>query len=123
MFERARARLLVVDDEASVRFTLEEMLRRNGYDVTTAANGEEALGWLMQQPFDLVLIDLCLPGISGRELAHYVRRCQPAAATLFVTGNGDFDEAPVAKQIGGVELVPKSAGPAVLDQVAKLLAG
>ena len=50
MFEQEQARVLVVDDEAAIRLTLDVILRRVGYTVTTAANGEEALAWLMQSP-------------------------------------------------------------------------
>ena len=62
MFEPQQARVLVVDDEAPIRLTLEAILQRVGYTVTTAANGEEALAWLMEHRFDLLLLDLRLTG-------------------------------------------------------------
>ncbi len=69
MVEHAPARILVVDDDAAIRVTLDALLHHQGYAVATAANGEEALAWLMQSSFDLLLIDPQLPGISAREVA------------------------------------------------------
>ncbi|HEX9370417.1 MAG TPA: response regulator, partial [Roseiflexaceae bacterium] len=63
--------------------------RRQGYEVATAANGEEALGWLMLHPFDLLLINPTLPGLSGLELAQCARHCQPVAKVLFLSGQGE----------------------------------
>lgn len=77
MFEQELAHVLVVDDEATIRHTLDAILRRVGYTVTTAANGEEALAWLMQHQFDLLLLDFGLPGISGLEVADYAREHYP----------------------------------------------
>jgi CheY-like chemotaxis protein len=79
MFEHEPARVLVVDDEAAIRLTLEVILQRVGYSVTTAANGEAALGYLMQSPFDLLLLDLHLPGISGLKIAQYAQEQYPSA--------------------------------------------
>lgn len=94
MAEHASARILVVDDDAGSRMTLDVVLFCAGYDVATAANGEEALGWLMQRDFDLVLVDPRLPGMSGIELARHAKTCQPAAKLLFVIGADDTADAP-----------------------------
>jgi len=122
MIEQALARVLVVDDEAAIRLTLEALLRRQSYDVATAANGEEALGWLMQRGFDLVLIDLRLPGMNGLEFARCVQRCQPSAAILFLTGSSDFNGLPVETQVGHFDYLLKTSGPEeVLSAVAAVL--
>ncbi len=54
------AQILVVDDEAPIRITMSEVLRRRGYEVVTAASGEEALELVHERPFDLLLLDLKL---------------------------------------------------------------
>ena len=112
------ARVLVVDDEAPIRLTLEAILRRVGYTVTTAANGEEATGWLMQSVFDLLLIDLKLPGMDGLTFARAAQECQPAAAILFLTGSSDFKGATVEEQVGHFDYILKTASPSeVVDRV------
>ena len=122
MLEQARARILVVDDELAIRLTVDAILRRRGYDVATAANGEEALGWLMQRAFDLVLIDLRLPGMNGLQFAHYAQRCQPGVAILFLTGSSDFNGVPVETQVGHFDYLLKTAGPEeMLEAVAYAL--
>ena len=122
MIEQAVARVLVVDDETAIRLTMDALLRRRGYDVATAANGEEALGWLMQRAFDLVLIDLRLPGMNGLEFASCVQRCQPTAAILFLTGSSDFNGVPVEMQVGHFDYLLKTASPQeVLRRVAAVL--
>src|SRR5271157_2724011 len=67
------ARILVIDDEAGIRESLEVLLTLEGYAVRTAADGEEGLRVLDQDSFDLVLLDLALPGQSGLELLPQIR--------------------------------------------------
>ncbi len=122
MFEHEQARVLVVDDEAAIRLTLDIILRRVGYAVTTAANGEEALGWLMQSTFDLLLLDLGLPGISGLQLARRAQEHYPSAVILFLTGSSDFNTLSIGEQVGHFDYICKTASPqAVVDRVASAL--
>jgi len=122
MFEQAQACVLVVDDEAAIRLTLDVLLRRAGYSVTTASNGEEALAWLMQRPFDLLLLDLGLPGMSGLNVAHYAQEYYPAAVVLFLTGSSDFVGISIDEQVGHFNYILKTASPEeVLDCVASAL--
>ena len=85
------AHILVVDDEASIRFTLEALLRRCGYAVTVAASGEAALAEIERRRFDLILLDLMLPGINGHEVARHAYARQPAVAILFLTGSDTLE--------------------------------
>jgi len=117
------ARILVVDDEAAICVTLDAVLRRQGYAVTTAADGEEALAYLMRRSFDLLLIDLRLPGMDGLELARAAQVCQPATTILFLTGSSDFRGRPVEEQVGYFPYLLKTASPQeVLARVAGILA-
>jgi two-component system OmpR family response regulator len=119
MFNQEPARILVVDDEAVIRLTLDLILQRAGYIVTTAANGEEALAWLVQSPFDLLLLDLGLPGISGLNVAHYAQEHHPSTVVLFLTGSSDFANLPIEEQVGHFDYILKTASPqAVVDRVA-----
>jgi two-component system response regulator HydG len=122
MFEHKQSHILIVDDEAVICLTLDLLLRRVGYTVTTAANGEEAIAWLMQCPFDLLLIDLGLPGISGLTVAHYAQQYHPSTAVLFLTGSSDFTGLPITEQVGHFNYVLKTASPQeVLARVASAL--
>jgi CheY-like chemotaxis protein len=87
--------ILVVDDEAPIRMTLERLLQRSGHAVMVAASGKEALTLLEQHPFDLLLLDFKLPRISGIEVAQHARALQPTAAILLLTGQAALEEAPV----------------------------
>jgi CheY-like chemotaxis protein len=109
MFEQEQARVLLVDDEAAICLTLGLILQRDGYNVTTAANGEEALAWLMQSPFDLLLLDLGLPGISGLEVAQYAQEHYPSVIVLFLTGSTDTDSTPIEEQVGHFDYILKTA--------------
>jgi DNA-binding response OmpR family regulator len=117
--EQQATRILVVDDEAPIRMTLERLLQRRGYSVSVAASGEEALALLDQHSFDLLLLDLKLPGISGLEVAGQARTLQPAAAILLLTGHAAPEDAPDATRLDAFEYMLKTASPeAVLARVA-----
>jgi DNA-binding response OmpR family regulator len=86
-------RILMVDDEASIRLTLSAILTRAGYDVTSAGNGEEAVPLLEQQAFDLLLVDLKMPGMGGMQVVAAARQRQPDIAVIVLTGHGSLDTA------------------------------
>ena len=117
------ARILVADDEAAIRFTLEIMLRRHGYTVTTASNGAEALALVEQQPFELLLLDLKMPGLSGLEVARRACELQPAAALLILTGSSQIEGTLEEQDLDQFAYMLKTASPQeVLDRVAALMA-
>ena len=122
MVEREVARILVVDDENAIRLTLDMLLHRRGYDVTTAANGEEALAWMMQRRFDILIIDLILPGIDGLDVARGAQMHQPWVRILLLTGQSDLDGSSLEKQIDHFDYILKTASPAaVLDCVTRMM--
>lgn len=85
--------VLVADDEAPIRTTVSALLRRHGYTVTVAEDGDEATSYLHQQPFDLLLLDLKMPGRSGLEVARRAKEVQPEAAVIILTGHGSLESA------------------------------
>jgi CheY-like chemotaxis protein len=116
------ARILVVDDEAAVVFTLDVLLQRYGYRVTTTTTGSEALALILRDRFDLFLIDLVLPGMSGLEVAKAARAHQPNAAIILLTGSDAIGGVPIEGQIGPFACIRKTASPqAVLAAVARAL--
>ncbi|MBN1260131.1 MAG: response regulator transcription factor [Anaerolineae bacterium] len=93
----SEARTLVVDDEASIRLFIEKALERTGHEVTTAANGEEALVILRNTPFDLVILDLRLGGkINGLKVLEGIRWRWPDTAVIILTAHGSLESAMTA---------------------------
>ena len=95
-----QAKILIVDDEAGIRFSLEETLSRDGYQVTTAENGEAALACVAAQPFDLVLIDLRLPGMGGMEVLAALRQQSPDTVVIVLTAHASLETAVEALRQG-----------------------
>jgi DNA-binding response OmpR family regulator len=87
------AHLLLVDDEANIRLTLGTMLQRAGYEVSTASSGAEALALLEQRTFDLMLVDLKMPGMDGMQVVAASRNIQPDLTVIVLTGQGSLDTA------------------------------
>ncbi len=104
----ARAfRLLIVDDMESMRMALEDTLRLHGYEVISAASGEEALQLLRSQRFDLLLTDQAMPGLSGIELAEATARIHPDVPIVLLTGHTDVELAKMSLQRGASDFVTK----------------
>jgi DNA-binding response OmpR family regulator len=94
---------LIVDDEESIRFVLAETMQRDGHMVSTAENGEEALDYLRETPFDLILLDLMLGGrVDGLEVLKAVRWRWPDAVVVILTAHGSLETAMEAIR-GGVD--------------------
>ena len=94
-------RVLVVDDEAGVRFFLEETLRLDGHLVSAAASGQEALDRLRDDRFDLVLLDLRLGGrVDGLRVLEAVRWRWPQALVIILTAHGSLETAMAAIREG-----------------------
>jgi DNA-binding response OmpR family regulator len=119
MMKQRTARILVVDDEAAIRLTMDVLLRRHGYTVTTAASGEEALALIEQQPFDLLLLDLKMPELSGLDVARRAQEIQPAAKVLILTGSSAIEGAIDVPGVDQFAYIIKTASPQeVLERVA-----
>ena len=107
----ADERVLVVDDELSMREFLAILLGREGYDVALASSGEEALETLAQEPFDLMLTDLSMPGIDGMELVKRIRGGEIAPVQdlpiVMVTAYGTTASAVEAMKVGANDYVLK----------------
>jgi CheY-like chemotaxis protein len=120
--EPQSARILIVDDEAAIRLTLDMLLRRRGYLVTVASSGDEALMLIAQQPFELLLLDYKMPGMSGLDVALRARALLPKAAVLFLTGSSTIAGLPETPELDHFDVLLKTASPQeVLDRVAAML--
>jgi CheY-like chemotaxis protein len=112
------AKILVVDDSEEVREVLRELLSRHGYTVVTAPDGESGLVELETRAFDMAMVDLGLPGISGLEVAHRLRQRWPATRIALMTGYGDR-MGPEDAQTKGVDFVLSK--PFSLDQLRSVV--
>ncbi len=99
--------ILLVDDNESVRTMAQEVLVDAGYEVVACADGAEALAAIEQRDFRLLLTDVGLPGISGRELADRARARLPAIRVLFITGYAEKAQDRQAFLGDGMDMLPK----------------
>jgi putative nucleotidyltransferase with HDIG domain len=105
--EPSQRTVLIVDDDALVRETLQFVLEDNGYTVYATASGAEALHMLRQQPIDLVLTDIFMPGMNGFELLHQIRECAPDIPVILITGYGSIEMARDALKQGASDFITK----------------
>ena len=108
-------RVLVVEDDRSLRALLNDALTDEGLDVGGAASAEEAMAFLAEEPVDLVLTDLRLPGADGLELLRWLRGRKSPPAVLLVTAFGTIDQAVEALKEGADDFLTK---PLDLDHLA-----
>jgi len=115
-------RVLLVDDEANIRLTLGAMLTRAGYEVTTASGGVEAIALLDEQQYDLLLVDLKMPGIDGMQVVAAARARQPDLAVIVLTGHGSLETAVEGLRYGIFDYLLKNTEPAkVVERVQAAL--
>ena len=100
-------RVLVVDDERPIRFLMEKELPRAGCLVTCAENGEDALERVRTQEFDVVLMDLKMPGIGGLEALRRIRESGASAEVVVLTGHPDVTTAIEAMKLGAYDYLTK----------------
>jgi DNA-binding NtrC family response regulator len=103
----ASARILVVDDEKLIRWSVSERLQRNGYEVVTGESGEQALEAIGAGPLDLVLLDVKLPGIDGVETLRRALAVQPDLAVVMMSAHSTVDIAVDAMKHGAIDFLVK----------------
>ena len=101
------ARILVVDDEPAVRRALERALRLDSYDVTLAADGEEALDVLANQPADAVILDVLMPRLDGLEVARRMRQAGDRTPILMLTARDAVDDRVKGLDVGADDYLAK----------------
>jgi CheY-like chemotaxis protein len=95
-----KGRVLVVDDDPTVRSTMADLLEWAGFAVRVAPDGPTALAIFDGDPFDMVFLDLLMPGMNGLELAAAVRKADPRIPIVLVTGHASLLDAVVIAQTG-----------------------
>ena len=100
-------RILIVDDELSVREVLSEYFVEQGYSVESAGGGEEALALVQRSTPDLVLLDVRMPGLDGVETLRRIRGIAPEVSVIMVTANEDVGLARETLKLGALDYVAK----------------
>ena len=99
--------ILVVDDEASIRRTLQEILEYEDYDVEQASDGEEALEAIRSTPYDLVLLDVKMPKLDGMEVLRAVADEAPEVPVVMISGHGTIETAVESTKLGAFDFIEK----------------
>jgi two-component system nitrogen regulation response regulator NtrX len=99
--------ILIVDDEESICQTLGGILNDEGHEVVTAASGEEALRLIEEDPPDLVLLDIWLPGVDGIEVLKVIKAGYPQTQVVMMSGHGSIETAVKATKLGAFDFVEK----------------
>jgi len=104
---KASIRILIVDDERTLRESCASVLRSEGYNVTLAGRGEEALDLVRRRPFDLVLVDLFMPQVPGLEILNAVLEVNRDSLVVVMTGNPSVTSSIEALRMGAWDYLPK----------------
>lgn len=113
------AKILIVDDEETIRCSLEELLTRDGYHVVAVESGESALEQIAAQYFDLALLDLRLGGIGGLEVLAALREQSLDTAVIVLTAHGSMDTAIRALRQGAHDYLLKPCDTASLRETVR----
>jgi two-component system response regulator HydG len=114
-----QGKLLIVDDELSVRDSLGKWFREEGYEVGIASNASEALSRLTEQRFDAALVDIKMPGTDGIELQRRLRAIDPELITIIMTGYASVESAVTALKNGAYDYVTKPLDPDEISHLVK----
>ena len=104
---RAGLRILLVDDERSLRESCVTVLQHQGYNVSVCRRGEEALEQLKQRGFDIVLVDLCMTPVSGLDLVRAALKANRNSLVIVITGNPSVESSVAALRAGAWDYLPK----------------
>ena len=115
-----KQRILVVDDEESIRYTFDSLLTDEGYDVATAASYDEAVSSVSESSFDLLFVDIIMQGKNGIELLRHVKKGNPNAQVIIITGAPSVDTAAEALRIGALDYLVKPVRQKDLIKAARL---
>ncbi|MDH5377668.1 MAG: response regulator, partial [Gammaproteobacteria bacterium] len=100
-------RILVVDDEESLRDIVSEVLTEDGHNVTTASSGEQAINLFQKDPFPIVITDIRMAGISGLDLLAHIKKTNPSTQVVIMTSNASLDTALGALRDGAFDYLIK----------------
>ena len=123
MMMKSQPKILLIEDDASVVGGLKKELRTEGYEVAVAERGDKGLAQAKEQPFDVVITDLKMPGLTGLELVEQLHAAKPKLPIILMTAFGTTETAIEATKLGAYEYLLKPFDMAeLLDLIAKSVA-
>jgi DNA-binding response OmpR family regulator len=111
MNEKIKSRILVVDDEINVCKSIRQSIESENYEVDMALSGEEALKKDEEKPYDLIITDLMMPGISGMDLLTSFKKFRPEVIVIIITGYPTIKTAVQSVKMGAFDYLPKPFTP------------
>lgn len=114
-----KANILVIDDEATMRDSCRQALSRDGNRVEVAEDGLKGLAMLAKESFDLIILDLKMPGLSGMEVLKEIKDSDPEAMVIVITGYATVEFAVEAMKRGAYDFIPKPFTPDSLRVIVK----
>ena len=102
-----KIRLLIVDDEVKFLNSIAKRLELRDFDVTKATNGQDALEIANRGSFDLVVLDLKMPGLNGKQVLEILKREHKFLEVIILTGHGSLDSAVECTRLGAFDYLPK----------------
>src|SRR5487761_735644 len=103
----AKYSVLIVDDESGIRKSLGDVLEDEGYHVEAVARGEECLEMLARKRFDLVMLDIWLPGIDGLQTLEKIQAMEKPPVVIMISGHGTIETAVRATKLGAFDFIEK----------------
>lgn len=113
-----KGKILIIDDSATNVFLLQTLLEEQGYTVLFAYNGQEAIKYLDEQKFDLLLLDILMPGVDGYDILEKLSTDQSDTPVIMVTAKDDRDSEKKARDMGASDYVTK---PINFEKLIKLV--
>jgi DNA-binding NtrC family response regulator len=107
MTEEWKAKVLLVDDEFEFLTILAERLESRGFKITTVTRGENAVAQVLNEVFDVIILDLSMPGIDGLETMKRIKEKEPDAKIIIVTGQGSIRTGIEAMKLGAEDFLQK----------------
>jgi DNA-binding response OmpR family regulator len=115
-------KILIMDDEQALRQTLARILQRAGFEVTTAENGEQGLAFLETSEYDLVYLDIRMPGLSGLQVLDLVHTGHPGIPVILFTAQPDLNSALEALRRGAADYLLKPLKPdTIIEKTRSIL--
>jgi signal transduction histidine kinase len=115
---RTAERILVIDDETNIRTTLADFMNLSGYEADTAVDGPRGIDLLGSKRYDLVLLDLYMPGMDGIAVTEWIRETHPEIPVIVMTGHATVESSIRALRLGAYDYIQK---PFTLDEIERTI--